>query len=282
MMVLSKDKKVTGKVHKLTTKVATKLPPGKKRKTKNIGHSARQTFNRNLNSTASNIILNGVEFQDHQTRAAWISLSGANENKGFYTNPLSKAWHRTIVEPDEPLPLYPGDATCTKTMTELFCFDYWVSRRENPECCNTKKSDMSKPWPYMTFLYICPTNENDENIKGESKWNLTEWLDHLAIELQKFMTWTKHNVSYYDAYMYPANIKVKSIHQSYPLAHEVLDHTVVEVIRNLYDVPSVEDAKNDETLKNIFFGNSVNMEMYNIRIANAWLDHTEANFVNGN
>ena len=84
MMVLSKDKKVTGKVHKLTTKVATKLPPGKKRKTKNIGHSARQTFNRNLNSTASNIILNGVEFQDHQTRAAWISLSGANENKGFY------------------------------------------------------------------------------------------------------------------------------------------------------------------------------------------------------
>jgi hypothetical protein len=49
--------------------------------------------------------------------------------------------------------------------------------------------------------------------------------------------------------LYPAVIKVKSIHQTYPLAHGVLDEIIVEVICNLYDIPSVEDVKDDEMLK---------------------------------
>ncbi len=269
-MVKAKEKK--DKDHKVEAK---KLPHVKKRKTKHINHSARKTFNNHAKSTGATIILHGVEFKDRQTRAAWISLSGMNENKGFYTNPLNKAWRATLIDSDEPLPLYPDDVTCTQTMAELFCIDYWVSRRESPECCNTKKADPSKPWPYMAFLYIRPQIEDEENFKGESKWSLTEWLDHLAVQFQKFMSWTKCNPSHYDSYLYSAVIKVKSIHQTYPLAHEFLDETVVEVIRNLYDVQSIEEMKNDEVLKDTFFGESVSMEVYNVRVVNAWLNHID-------
>jgi hypothetical protein len=82
-------------------------------------------------------------------------IDGMNGNKGFYTNPLNKAWHTTIVEPDELLTLYPDDVTCTQTMTQLFCFDYWVSCCESPECCSTKtqtSQSLGHLWHLYTFV----------------------------------------------------------------------------------------------------------------------------------
>ena len=244
-----------------------------KRKSKRIKTSTRQNFNTHTSPNPNTIILHGTEFKDGQTYAAWLSYSGNSENKGYYTNPITKAWNYTTINDNELLPLYA--APNQKTMTEIFCFDYWVKRRENPLSSEVKKSDPAKDFPYMAFLYMRPSNTDGENVKGESKWSLTEWTNHLAKELTRFMTWTKRNPTVYDSFKFPTTIKIKTYHQTYPLTNEFLDYAVVEVIRNLYDVPSVDNIKNNEALKDTFFGESVNMDLYNVRVTEAWLDHDE-------
>ena len=123
-----------------------------------------------------------------------------------------------------------------KTMTKMFCFDYWVKGRENPLSSEGKKADPAKYFPYMAFLYMRPSNTDGENVKGESKWSLTEWTNHVAKELTRFMTRTKRNPTMYNSFKFPTAIKIKTFHQTNPLMNEFLDGAVVEVICNLYDV----------------------------------------------
>ena len=259
-------------------KASQPVLPTMKRKSKRIKTSTRQNFNTHASPNPNTIILHGTEFKDGQTYAAWLSYSGNSENKGYYTNPITKAWNYTTINDNELLPLYSTGTSMSpnqKTMTEIFCFDYWVKRRENPLSSEGKKADPAKDFPYMAFLYMRPSDTDSENVKGESKWSLTEWTNHLAKELTRFMTWTKRNPTMYDSFKFPTTIKIKTYHQTYPLANEFLDEVVVEVIRNLYDVPSVDNIKNNEVLKDMFFGESVNMDLYNIRVTEAWLDHDE-------
>ena len=231
-----------------------------KRKSKRrIKTSTRQNFNTHASPNPNTIILHGTEFKDGQTYAAWLSYSGNSENKGYFTNPITRAWNYTTINGNELVPLY--TAPNQKTMTEIFCFDYWVKRRENPLSSEVKKADPAKDFPYMAFLYMRPSNTDSENVKGESKWSLTEWTNHLAKELTRFMTWTKRNPTVYDSFKFPTTIKIKTYHQTYPLANEFLDDAVVEVIRNLYDVPSVDNIKNNEALKDTFFGEKTFLKM---------------------
>ena len=249
------------------------LLPAMKRKSKRIKTSTRQNFNTHASPNPNTIILHGTEFKDGQTYAAWLSYSGNSENKGYYTNPITKAWNYTTINENELIPLY--TVPNSKSMTEIFCFDYWVKRRENPFSSEGKKADPAKDFPYMAFLYMRPSNTDGENVKGENKWSLTEWTNHLAKEITRFMTWTRKNPTVYDSFKFPTTIKIKTYHQTYPLANEFLDNAVVEVIRNLYDVPSVDNITNNQVLRDTFFGESVNMDLYNLRVTEAWLDHDE-------
>jgi hypothetical protein len=59
---------------------AKKLPPPKKMKNKTYISFFSQDFQQSFKINRDYYIFHGVEFKDHQTCAAWISLSCMNDN----------------------------------------------------------------------------------------------------------------------------------------------------------------------------------------------------------
>lgn len=84
------------------------------------------------------------------------------------------------------------------------------------------------------------------------------------------MQWTKKHENVYTAYKYQINIRINVNKGICYLADEVLDKTVVNVMKGLYIFESCEDAAEDIELKDALFGPDVSDEEYANRIRNAW------------
>ena len=167
---------------------------------------------------------------------------------------------------DDPTPLYPNDDLNQNNMCEQFKIDYWVNQRKSPTCNKIKYLNLKGQWPcWKAAIYLC---------HGPEDLSLSDWAKHLKEELESFIKWTKLYPNFYGAYKFHTIIEVKeNLDGIRPLADVFQDETVVQIMRDLYEI-TAEEAQQEEAYKNMFFGENVCMSDYKSRVVQAWIDRS--------
>ena len=225
---------------------------------------------------APQITLEGIECHKH-VYLAWLKYStGLRKNQGYYTKPLDDAWRATVMDNNggEPSPLYlEPPHQSNKSIIELFQVDYWTERRAVRAVEQELMSTDGGNFAFKTFVWVRPTIEDDDE---RGHWQLNDWLSHLKEQLNVFVKWTKKNPDSYDFFKYPFNLTISERDGITPLADEILDKSLIVVIRDMFDSNNVQDILNDtvaeDSIRNLFFGSDVSIQSYQNRIQDAWND----------
>jgi hypothetical protein len=249
-----------------------KKPPTKKNATsrkriKNIQHHHRKATA--TTHSGFEVILQGCECHNN-IYVAYLEYGGQRAGEAAYTKPINQAFNNTVMKAiKNPTPLYEDDCNNdSRSMLEIFPFDFWVDRRETKGIEKAKEAVINKGWSWNAFVWVRPSE--DENIEQRSKWTLSEWLNNVKTQLEHFMQWTKKHENVYTAYKYQINIRINVNKGICYLADEVLDKPVVNVMKGSYIFERCEDAAEDIELKDALFGPDVSDEEYANRIRNAW------------
>ena len=184
---------------------AEQPPPKKKRKqSRKKKTNLKRSYISNIGtSMGGEIILKGIECYDN-VYLAYLESTGQRNGEGYYVKPIDVAWKQTVCDADaentSPKELYPNSNQFPGSIVDRFNVDYWVIRREEKDSMRIKTVSKDKSFPWKTFLWIRP-DEEDDQVKGT--WTLNMWLDHLKNEIECFMIWTRSNA---DVYIQNSNI----------------------------------------------------------------------------
>ncbi len=219
------------------------------------------------------VILQGIEC-NRKIYLAWLEYSGMREGEAYFAKPIDQAWSSTVMNSsdEDASPLYPSPPhKSNKSIIDIFEVDYWTERREDKGIERRKESGPGRGFPFKTFVWTRPTIEEDPE-KGS--WDLNDWLIHLKDELSKFMAWTRKNEETYSPFKYSVTIRTRSRTTITPLADEILDSSLIVVIRNMFEIEKVDDILNDtdanDSIRMTFFGPDVSIKEFKYRIKNAW------------
>ena len=245
-------------------------PPKKKRKqSRKKKTNLKRSYISNIGtSMGGEIILKGIECYDN-VYLAYLESTGQRSGEGYYVKPIDVAWKQTVCDAENASlkELYPNSNQFAGSIVDRFNVDYWVNRREERDSIRIKTVSKDKSFPWKTFLWIRP-DEEDDQVKGT--WTLNMWLEHLKNEIERFMIWTRSNADVYTEFKYPVTLRIKSIQQIHNLADEVDDITTVEVMRVLYNEITLKEAEKDMELKNEFFSETLDLKAYEYRLSSAW------------
>ena len=221
------------------------------------------------------VILQGIQC-NRNIYLAWLEYSGTREGEGYYVKPIDDAWNSTVMNNagGHPSPLYPlPPHKSNESIIDIFQIDYWTDRRAERGIEKAKESIPGKGFPFKTFVWTRPPIEDNAE-KGI--WELDKWLTHLKDELLRFMAWTRKNDTTYAPFKFAVRLQTRTRKTITPLADEILDSSIIVVIRNMFEIKEIDDILNDteadDSIRMVFFGPNVSIEEFQYRMKNAWHD----------
>ena len=193
-----KEKKRSSTKNTAGTKVARK-------RVKDVKHHCRKVTA--TSHSGFEVLLKGYECHNN-IYVAYLEYGGQRLGEAAYTRPINQVYNNTVMKSiGDPTLLYEDDGNDSRDMMSIFPFDFQVDHCETRGIDKAKEAVLNKGWPWNTFVWIRPSYNE---ILGEqrSKWTLSEWLNHVKVDLEHFMQWTKKHKNVYSAYKYQINIRV--------------------------------------------------------------------------
>ncbi len=212
-----------------------------------------------------NVYIEGIECFDNVFVSFFSKRNSQGPDECPYVRPFDNAYMKAVAQPEMPL-FHKHEER--GTMLEYFKFDFCDGRRGHEIEEVVKCQGIGKNFPWKCYVSIRETNDTT---------TLNDWIESFVQKFHVFVQWCSDEGSNceYMKWTYPFHVR-PHVHQThYPLFHEVLTVSVVQVIHSLYEDRTLEqleqDTEGDQSFKHRFFSAEMNNEMYRLKLRQAWM-----------